>query len=383
MRKLVWGIVGAVVGLVAALTLAVPQAGAVELLARPATVTYDPVDGATDVEPRAVASASVANGAFEKVELTGSDGTTVRGGFDGGRTRWTSTAPLHYATTYTWRGIARGDDDRAVELGGSFSTFAPESTMGASFNVDDDQVVGVATPVMVRFDGHVADRASAERALSLTTSVPVEGAWGWLPDEEGRSRVHWRPREYWPAGTEVAVSASLLGVSLGDGVHGARDVTVRFRIGPAQVVKADVRSHRMKVFRDGAQVADYPASYGVDADPERTTRSGIHVVSETFDQRRMISERFDYDVVMKWAVRISNNGEFIHANPNTTAEQGRANVSHGCVNLSEGDAKAYYDMVQYGDPVEVTGSGVQLSARDGDIWDWTLSWQQWRALSAL
>jgi hypothetical protein len=31
----------------------------------------------------------------------------------------------------------------------------------------------------------------------------------------------------------------------------------------------------------------------------------------------------------------------------------------------------------------VTGSDVALSARDGDIWDWTLTWSQWRALSAL
>jgi hypothetical protein len=33
--------------------------------------------------------------------------------------------------------------------------------------------------------------------------------------------------------------------------------------------------------------------------------------------------------------------------------------------------------------VEVTGTPIELSARDGDIWDWTLSWNQWRELSAL
>jgi hypothetical protein len=26
---------------------------------------------------------------------------------------------------------------------------------------------------------------------------------------------------------------------------------------------------------------------------------------------------------------------------------------------------------------------VPLAARDGDIWDWTLSWEQWKKLSAL
>jgi L,D-transpeptidase catalytic domain len=85
----------------------------------------------------------------------------------------------------------------------------------------------------------------------------------------------------------------------------------------------------------------------------------------------------------KWAVRMSNNGEFIHANPATTGVQGSSNVSHGCVNLSTKDAKAYYDSAMYGDPVEVTGSGVKLSARDGDIWVWTLDWSAWQRLSAL
>ena len=32
-------------------------------------------------------------------------------------------------------------------------------------------------------------------------------------------------------------------------------------------------------------------------------------------------------------MRISNNGEFIHANPASTDAQGSSNVTHGCVNL--------------------------------------------------
>ncbi|MBV9920895.1 MAG: L,D-transpeptidase, partial [Pseudonocardia sp.] len=128
---------------------------------------------------------------------------------------------------------------------------------------------------------------------------------------------------------------------------------------------------------------DVPASYGLGSDPERNTRSGIHVVSEKFTDKRMVSQRYGYNTVEKWAVRISNNGEFIHANPASSAAQGSANVTHGCVNLSIDSAKSYYDIAQYGDPVEVTGTPVKLAARDGDIWDWTLSWDQWQKLSAL
>jgi len=31
--------------------------------------------------------------------------------------------------------------------------------------------------------------------------------------------------------------------------------------------------------------------------------------------------------------------------------------------------------------VKVTGTSVQLSAADGDIYDWALTWDQWKAIS--
>ena len=37
----------------------------------------------------------------------------------------------------------------------------------------------------------------------------------------------------------------------------------------------------------------------------------------------------------------------------------------------------------YGDPVEVTGTSIQLSYSDGDIWDWAVDWDKWKAMSAL
>ena len=39
-------------------------------------------------------------------------------------------------------------------------------------------------------------------------------------------------------------------------------------------------------------------------------------------------------------MRISDNGEFIHQNPDTVDVQGVDNVSHGCINLSPQSAKA-------------------------------------------
>jgi hypothetical protein len=81
-------------------------------------------------------------------------------------------------------------------------------------------------------------------------------------------------------------------------------------------------------------------------------------------------------------VRISNNGEFIHQNQGTVADQGVDNVSHGCINLSAESAQDYYASAMIGDPVIVTGTSVPLSKDDGDIYDWTYSWDQWQALAA-
>ncbi len=351
--------------------------------AAPATLAFTPAAGATGVAPSGPATVAVTDGTLTDVTLTAAGGEPVAGELTADRTGWTSTGALDYDTSYTWSGTATGADGAPVPVAGTFSTVAPAEVVRGIINIGDDRTVGVAAPVRIQFDDHVEDRAAVERALSVETSVPVEGSWGWLPDENGGSRVDYRPKDYWPAYTTVTVTADLYGVAYGDGRYGAADVTTTFEIGRAQVVKADAASYRMVVLVDGQQVADYPASYGLDSDPQRNTRSGIHVVSEKFTDKRMVSERYGYDLIEKWAVRISNNGEFIHANPASSAAQGSANVSHGCVNLSTADAKAYYDTALYGDPVEVTGTGVPLGPQDGDISDWTYSWEQWQDLSAL
>ncbi|MFC5995659.1 Ig-like domain-containing protein [Pseudonocardia hispaniensis] len=353
------------------------------ILAPKAVVSYQPAAGSTAVSPTAAISATVTDGTFDQVALVKPDGTAVTGTLNPERTVWTSAEPLGYGTTYTWKGSATGTDGRQVPVDATFATVNPATQVRGTLNIGDGRTVGIAAPIEIQFNSHVSDRAAVERALSVTTSVPTEGTWGWLPDENGGSRVHWRPKEYWKPGTKVTVTAKLYGVAYGDGRYGVADLSSTFTIGRAQIVKADVNSYRMVVIRDGKEVASYPASYGLASDPNRNTRSGIHVVSEKFTDKRMVSEQYGYDVVEKWAVRISNNGEFIHANPASADAQGSANVTHGCVNLSIADAKAYYDTVLYGDPVEVTGTPIQLSARDGDIWDWTLSWEQWTRLSAL
>ncbi|GAA1277846.1 L,D-transpeptidase LdtMt5 [Pseudonocardia aurantiaca] len=377
-------VVALVVGVVMAGGSGGPGAPRVPALVPPPAVGYVPAGGTNDVSPRATVTAFVANGTFTDVALRGPGGRPVAGEFNAERTAWTVREPLGYGQAYTWRGTAAGTDGTLVRLAGSFTTARPEQTVRARINIDDGTTVGIAAPIAIRFEGPVRDRAAVERALSVRTSVPVEGSWAWLPaDSNGELRVHWRPREYWPPGTRVTVTADLYGVHYGDGAFGAKNITRTFTIGRPQIVKADVNTHRMIVIRDGRQVADFPASYGSGSHPATVTRSGIHVVSAMYKSVRMASPRFGYDGMYASAVLISANGEFIHANPESLRQQGRVNVTHGCVNLSPKNARTYFNMAMYGDPVVVTGTSIPLSLADGDYADWTFRWEAWQRLSAL
>jgi lipoprotein-anchoring transpeptidase ErfK/SrfK len=350
-----------------------------------AVATLQPQPGATDVHPLGAARASANAGTLADVALTDSDGAPLPGSYSTDRSQWTATAPLSYGETYTWSGSLTAPDGAASPLTGSFGTVKPAKYVKGTLNIDDGSTVGVAAPIIVRFDRDLPPEAKAEieRGLSVQTSSPVEGAWAWLPDDWGGSRVHWRPKEYWPVGTQVTVNVPLYGRDLGVG-YGRTDLSTHFTVGRSQIVRADEDSHRIVVVRDGQQVMDLPASYGLETDPRRVTRSGTHIVMAKSE--KVLMSNPDYGYVNQpeyWAVRISNNGEYIHANPASTYAQGKRNVSHGCINLSTANAKAYFDTAMYGDPVEVTGSSVPLSAADGDVYDWAVPWEQWTTMSAL
>ena len=145
----------------------------------------------------------------------------------------------------------------------------------------------------------------------------------------------------------------------------------------------------MEVYDGDELVQTFPMSAGSSENP---TRNGAHVVLESFDDITMDSSTFGlavdapggYRTDVKYAVRISNNGEFVHAAPWSVGSQGNDNVSHGCINLSTDRAKWFFDFAQPGDVVEVKKSiGPTLSASDGDIYDWAIPWDEWQAGSAL
>ncbi|MFI9510686.1 Ig-like domain-containing protein [Nocardia sp. NPDC052566] len=348
-----------------------------------AKVTLTPGADAKNVNPVAPVSVTVSDGTIDQIALTNADGKQVSGEFATDKRSFKVTEPLGYDATYTWSGTAVGTDRKPVPIEGRFTTLAPKSTAPATINIADNQEVGIAAPIILQFKGSVQNKAAVEKALTVTTTPATEGAWAWFPDDNGGSRLHWRPKDYWKPGTTVHVAAKLYGLDLGGGTYGYSDLTSDFKIGRSQIVKGNAPSHRMQVVRDGQVVFDFPVSYGEGNEPRNVTRSGVHVVTEKYEDFLMSNPPFYTNVRERWAVRISNNGEFIHANPESLSAQGSSNVTNGCINLSPSDAQAYFPTALYGDPVEVTGTSIPLSAADGDLYDWTIDWATWQSMSAL
>ncbi|GAB2761205.1 L,D-transpeptidase [Amycolatopsis magusensis] len=344
-----------------------------------AVLTAEPAVDAKDAPVVKPVTVKVTEGTLTEVKVTNPEGKELEGALNPEKTVWTSSEQLGYGKSYTYAAKASGSDGKPVELAGKFDTVKPAKVIRATLNPGDDAEVGVGMPISVKFEAAVSDRKAAQAALEVKTSKEVEGGWAWLSDRQ----VNWRPKEYWPAGTVVEVAAKLYGVDLGKGVYAKADVTTKFKIGRNQVVKVNTPDHVMKVYRDGSEHASYPCSNGKDADPNLNTPNGTLIVMTKEPTSIFDNARYGYtNVKKKWCCRISNHGEFIHENEENRGNIGKANTSHGCVNLLEADAKAYFDSALIGDPVEITGSQASMPTTS-DVMDWLLDWKTWQSKSAI
>jgi lipoprotein-anchoring transpeptidase ErfK/SrfK len=331
------------------------------------------------------------------VEVTATDGelqkVTVRGA--GGRlpgelsddgTAWQAQERLEPGARYRVTGVAVDDDGLTKRVDRTFRTQALtlDDQTYASIAPIDGETVGVGMPVIVSFDIPVTDRAEIERHLTVESKPAQQGTWHWISDRE----VHWRPKTYWKAGTDVTVRADVNGVDAGNGIYGQEDRTTRFHVGSKVVMAVDVARHQMRVSENGKLLRTMPISAGK---PGFTTRSGIKVIIEKFRYKDMdaattgISEDDPeyYDISnVEYAQRVTYSGEFIHAAPWSVGSQGSTNVSHGCVGMSTADAGWLYSLTKRGDVVDVTGSDRRMEPTNG-YGDWNVSWRDYRAGSAL
>jgi lipoprotein-anchoring transpeptidase ErfK/SrfK len=355
-----------------------------------AAVTVAVANNATGVSPTVPLEIAVTGGTLDSVTLAAKDGTAITGAVTKsadhpGSELWKPDKQLDYGTTYTLTAKASNAAHKAATASSTFTTVTPATLSTPSVGPLGGTTVGVGMPIRVFFDKKVADRAAVESHLKVTSSNPTDGAWSWLNDKE----VHFRPSTYWPANTHVTLDAALYGVNFGDGVWGEKDRTVSFDIGARHVSVADAATHMLAVYDGNKLVENYPMSAGSSKNP---TRNGAHVVLQSYRKITMDSSTFGlavdapggYRADVEYAVRISNNGEFVHAAPWSVGQQGSSNVSHGCINLSTSRAAWFFTFAQQGDVVEVKNSvGPKLSSVDGDIYDWAIPWSTWKAGSAL
>jgi lipoprotein-anchoring transpeptidase ErfK/SrfK len=363
---------------------------------------------AKDVSPAEPITVAISGGSLESVTLANAEGKNVKGEFDAAKQNWKSSEELGYAKTYTLTAVGTGADGKRQEETRTFTTVKPKNYTLPYLRANtsallDGGTFGVGQPIVVWFDEVIKDKAAAEKTLAVTTDPPVVGAWYWMDTHE----VHWRPKDYWPSGTKVKVTAKVYGKDLGGGLFGQEDRSASFTIGKSKIAKADAGTKHMKIYIDGQQVtniagkdvsAGIPVSMGKGGTEKTasgivdfTTNSGPHVVTVKQDVYRMTSASFGitdpkspnfYDSQIKKAVRISGDGEFVHLADWNIPQQGKVNTSHGCINVAPVFINWFYDTFGAGDVVDVTGTNRHLDVRNG-LGDWVLSWDQWQKGSAL
>ena len=232
----------------------------------------------------------------------------------------------------------------------------------ASVQPTRGQVVGVAHPIVVTFDGPIYSRRTAERAIDISSTPAMTGRFEWLEDDV----VQWVPDQFWPAHSTVALSV------------GGR--STNFATGPAVVGVANISDHTFTVTIDGVDAARlpaphhrphfgkpgvFPASMGR---PEYPTPVGTYtvlakerdVVMDSSSVGIPVDAPDGYLLDVEYAVRITRRGIFVHSAPWAVNALGHDNVSHGCISLSTEDAEWYFNTVNVGDPVIVQENSVEV-----------------------
>ncbi len=372
--------------------------GAPEPAAAAATVAITPATGAANVSVANPVSVTAANGLLESVVVTNSAGHQVRGAVSPDKTKWTSAEPLGYNKAYSVSAVAVNTEGKKTTAASRFTTVKPGNLTLPYLKWANGSTYGVGQPVVVHFDEPIKDKATAERSLVVTTNPPITGRWHWFGDQD----VHWRPQtaagHYWPAHTKVSVSAKVYGVHFGGGLYGQEDRSASFTIGDSLVAVANDASLQMKVYANGKMVRQIPFSAGRGGTTtgmhgetiDFWTRSGPHVVLDKSPLVRMWAGSYGipkdspwyYDEKIKYAVRISGAGEYVHWADWNIPKHGVSNDSHGCLNVDPDDAVWFYNNFGPGDVVDVLNTPRRLDPQDG-LGDWTLSWSQWVAGSAL
>jgi lipoprotein-anchoring transpeptidase ErfK/SrfK len=338
----------------------------------PGTKTANPANGIT------VTAGSGSKISAVTVKTASAAAAPVTGVLSANGTSWQSTYALPTGQSYTVTATGTDTSGHPVTTTSTFSTLTPSTAFHAEIFEGAGATYGVGMPIMLTFDHPITNKTAVERALTLTTSKPVVGAWYW----DGNESLDFRPRDYWPADTTVSFSSHLDGVEGAPGVYGVHDLAQTFSIGQSVIAVANTSSFHTQIYVDGKLKYTWPISTGKKVTP---TPNGTYLTVEKGNPVRMIGGTKGtsgyYNELVNWAVRFTFSGDYYHSAPWSVINQGESNVSHGCVNLAPEDAQLYYNLAVPGDPITISSSS-RAGKWDNGWTQWFLSWSQYLAGSA-
>ena len=339
-------------------------------------VTITPGNGAAGADPSAGITVTAVGGTLTNVTVR-TAGDAVSGQMSQGGRVWHSRWALDVSQSYTVTALASGSG-RTVTATSAFRTLTPSRTFTTFILEGAGQTYGVGMPIILYIDAKITDKAAVERALQVTTSRPVVGAWYWdEPCNMAVTCAYFRPRDYWPAGTTVSFTGHLNGVRGAPGLYGAHTLTQTFDIGASLVAVGNTATHRTQIYYNGKLRYNWPISSGRPGDD---TPDGSYLTIEKANPVQMTGP--GYSISVPWSVRFTFSGDYYHDAYWSVGQQGFENVSHGCVNLAPADAETYYNLAVPGDPITIMGSP-KLGTWDNGWTEWFLSWSQLLKGSAL
>ena len=346
-------------------------------------VITTPAENATNVLAATDVAFATQNGEEATIEVKDAAGKAVQGAVLPDKKTWRPDRQLQYGTKYTATITTTSADGRTGSRSTTFTTMAkPAKLVRVSSFLGDGQVVGVGMPMIVHFGQSIPSkyRADVQRRMTVKTTPAQVGIWHWVSPKE----IHYRPKTYWQPNTKISYKVQLGGVRMGDSAYGRSDFTVDLKTGRSLVMTVDNKTKKMTVKRNGKVLRTIRISLGKRSTP---SSSGTMIVMEkkrktVFDTRAELGPEEGYRTDIEYAQRITWSGQFIHAAPWSEGDQGRRNVSHGCVNISMKMGEWLFNRTMLGDPITVKGTEEKL--RNGNGWtDWNMSWDQYVKGSAL
>ena len=352
----------------------------VPVVAAPPTIVVSPSNAAQGVGLDVPVAVTVGTGHLDTVSLSeAGSSTALPGAMSPDGRFWQMSQPLDAGAHYTVVATATSTAGSTSTSTSTFVTLTARSRLLTGMTPLDGAVVGVGETIDLRFNTSIPAgvRAALLERIQVTSNPAVLGGWHWLTADV----VHFRPETFWPAGTRVTVTANLRGFDVGNGIWGLGNWTQSFSVGAKHLSIINNSTHTMQVFNNDKLFASWPVSLGKGG--FATIQGTLIVLYKTPVVVMKSCPTFHtpaacipggsqyYDDPVYDDTAISTSGYFIHAAPWSVGSQGRADVSHGCVNLSTARAVVYYNFSIPGDVVQVKNTGYNASYSDGEG-DWQL-----------